>query len=168
MRLLLLLFLLIPQFSFAKGQDFIKKISSCAEKIQNEYPLEERVPIKLIVAQAVLESNWGKSRFAIEGNNFFGIRTWDLTRSHLKPLANSESKFGLVVYSDMCSSVKDYLFVLNTSEKYSNLRRIRFIELKLWGSVDPILLAKHLEFYSEEGDIYVAKVVSQIKGIENY
>ena len=168
MRLLLLLFLLVPQLSLAKGQDFIKRISSCAEKIQNEYPLEERVPIKLIVAQAVLESNWGKSRFAIEGNNFFGIRTWDLTRNHLKPLANSESKFGLVLYSDMCSSVKDYLFVLNTSEKYSNLRRIRFIELKLWGRVDPILLAKHLEFYSEEGDAYIAKVVSQIKGIENY
>ena len=168
MRLLLLLFLLIPQFSFAKGEDFIKKIYSCAEKIQNEYPPEERVPIKLIVAQAILESNWGKSRFAIEGNNFFGIRTWDLTRNHLKPLANSESKFGLVVYSDMCSSVKDYLFVLNTSEKYSNLRRIRFIELKLWGRVDPILLAKHLEFYSEEGDTYIAKVVSQMKGIENY
>ena len=30
----------------------------------------------MIIGQAALESGWGKSRFATEGNNLFGIRTW--------------------------------------------------------------------------------------------
>ena len=29
----------------------------------------------MIVGQAALESGWGTSRFAVEGNNLFGIRT---------------------------------------------------------------------------------------------
>ena len=39
-----------------------------------------------IVAQAVLESHWGQSRFAIEGNNILGIHTWNFNEPHLKPL----------------------------------------------------------------------------------
>ena len=39
-----------------------------------------------MLAQAIIESNWGKSRFAIEGNNYFGIRTWDDNVPQLKPL----------------------------------------------------------------------------------
>ena len=32
---------------------------------------------EIIHAMAVLETGYGTSRFAIEGNNLFGIRTWD-------------------------------------------------------------------------------------------
>ena len=34
----------------------------------------DRIPINLVIAQAIHESNWGKSRFAVEGNNLFGIK----------------------------------------------------------------------------------------------
>ena len=30
----------------------------------------------MIIGQAALESGWGKSRFAVKGNNLFGIRTF--------------------------------------------------------------------------------------------
>ena len=31
------------------------------------------IPIKLVMAQAIIESGWGSSRFARDGNNYFGI-----------------------------------------------------------------------------------------------
>ena len=32
------------------------------------------IPVSMVIAQASLESGWGSSRFAQEGNNLFGIR----------------------------------------------------------------------------------------------
>ena len=37
-------------------------------------------------AQAILESNWGESRFAREANNFYGIIQTDPTEPHIKSL----------------------------------------------------------------------------------
>lgn len=52
-----------------KGQtDFIKKVYPYALQAQRMYP---KVPVSLIIAQAGLESGWGK---AAVGNNFFGVK----------------------------------------------------------------------------------------------
>ena len=42
-----------------------------------------RLPVTLVVAQSILESNWGKSRFAVEGNNLFGIKEYDIYEPHM-------------------------------------------------------------------------------------
>ena len=47
------------------------------------YLLKNRIPIEIIVGQASLESDWGKSRFAIQGNNLYGMRQYDLTEPHI-------------------------------------------------------------------------------------
>jgi uncharacterized FlgJ-related protein len=45
------------------------------------------VPSSLLsVAQAALESDWGKSRFAREAYNFYGIIETDNTEPHVKAL----------------------------------------------------------------------------------
>ena len=155
----------MPSFIFAQNSNFINNIVECSEGIQSSYSLDDKIPIKLIVAQAIIESNWGKSRFAVEGNNYFGMRTWDLSREHLKPKLNQDSKFGLLVYSDLCSSVEDYIDNLNTSDKYSQLRRVRTIELTLWNKVSALALAKQLENYSEEREVYIDKIINQIENI---
>ncbi len=165
MKWLFLSLLFIPSFLFAQNLNFINNIVECSDSIQTSYSLDNKIPKELIVAQAIIESNWGKSRFAVEGNNYFGMRTWDLTREHLKPKENPDSKFGLLVYSDLCSSVEDYIKNLNTSDKYSQLRRIRTIELTLWGKVSALALAKQLENYSEERELYIRKIINQIKNI---
>lgn len=36
----------------------------------------------LVLAQAALESGWGTSRFALDGNNLFGTRTYDAPPMH--------------------------------------------------------------------------------------
>ena len=165
---ILIFFLFLTQSIFASNLIFIEKVSSCSDKIQDGIDLIKKIPKKLIVAQAIMESNWGRSRFAKEGNNYFGMRTWDLTKPHMKPKLKKESTFGLVIYPNMCASVEDYIYNLNVSGKYSELRKARMIEVKLWNSVDPIVLAKYLGSYSEEGPTYVKKIINQIRNLNKY
>lgn len=49
---------------------FIEEIAPYAQKIQKEF----HILASLIIAQAILESNWGKSGLAVKGNNLFGIK----------------------------------------------------------------------------------------------
>ena len=54
--------------------DFIEEVKACALQHNAIVESPERIPINLVLAQAILESDWGKSRFATNGNNLFGIK----------------------------------------------------------------------------------------------
>lgn len=49
---------------------FIDEILPHAQRIQKEF----NILASIILAQAILESNWGKSRLAINGKNLFGVK----------------------------------------------------------------------------------------------
>lgn len=53
-----------------KQQDFIKKIGSMATADMNK----SGVLASLTIAQAILESDWGKSGLTVAANNLFGIK----------------------------------------------------------------------------------------------
>jgi flagellum-specific peptidoglycan hydrolase FlgJ len=61
-------------FSFIKGEgkeaEFIKELAKLA--IDESSRVDWKVPPSLIVAQAVLESNYGRSMLAKKANNYFG------------------------------------------------------------------------------------------------
>ena len=44
------------------------------------------LPISMMLAQAIVESGWGGSRFAQKGNALFGQWTWDKKREFLQPV----------------------------------------------------------------------------------
>jgi uncharacterized FlgJ-related protein len=129
---IVLILLLSTSSIFAQNENFIKLITDCSNKIQNNYTDDKKIPLELLLAQAIIESNWGKSRFAIEGNNYFGIRTWDDSVPQLKPLKRPNANFGLQVYKNACRSVKHYLDTLNNSNQYKGLRNQR-IGVKIMG-----------------------------------
>lgn len=54
----------------AEQSDFLKKAVLAAQYAQRSYG----VPASITIAQAILESGWGKSELASECNNFFGIK----------------------------------------------------------------------------------------------
>ena len=85
----------------------------------------ERIPTELIIAQAVLESNYGKSRFAKEGNNLFGIRTWNLQEEHIKPFNTNDQTFGVKIFKSKCDCVKYYVKILNNSSAFKDFRKMR-------------------------------------------
>ncbi|MBF2630981.1 GW domain-containing glycosaminoglycan-binding protein [Listeria seeligeri] len=51
-------------------QQFIQSIASDAQDLQKE----EKILTSVTLAQAILESNWGKSGLSTSGNNLFGIK----------------------------------------------------------------------------------------------
>lgn len=50
--------------------DFIEKLAPAAQESARRFG----VPASVTLAQAILESRWGQSGLAREGNNFFGIK----------------------------------------------------------------------------------------------
>ncbi|MEA2102570.1 MAG: glucosaminidase domain-containing protein [Thermodesulfobacteriota bacterium] len=124
--------------------------------------LLERVnvlPVSLVLAQAAIESGWGTSRFALEGNNLFGLRRGK--GEGMVPYRQKKgSVFRVSVFSDLQSCVDYYLWNINTYPAYKELREIRAASSLPY---DSIVLAKGLEFYSEQGQVYVEKVRGMIR-----
>ena len=118
----------------------------------------DRIPIEIIVGQASLESDWGRSRFAIEGNNLYGMREYDLTEPHIKPLGNLEANFGLKVYPTKCLSVVHYIETLLSHRSYSEFRD-KMYDMWVVDEYDIFLLTEMLYNYSADKD-YAIKLRS--------
>jgi uncharacterized FlgJ-related protein len=114
-----------PEFTYNDKKTFIKAVGRCVDFLNFTTDRMSRVPTSIIIAMAGVESNWGVSRFATEGNALFGVRTWDLTTPHMKPLENLDALFGVKKYSTKCDSVKDMIRILNTHPAYKEFRNER-------------------------------------------
>lgn len=117
------------------------------------------LPASLVLAQAAIESGWGTSRFAVEGNNIFGIRN-SKGVGMVPREQGSECSFALSIFDNLQSCIRFYLWNINTHPEYAHLRKIR-----TQGSIpyNPIELAQGLNTYSESGYAYVGKVVDTIE-----
>jgi hypothetical protein len=63
-----------PAFGYANNKEFIQSVNKCADHLEKNIKKEDRIPRKLLLTQAALESNYGRrSSYAIEGNNLMGI-----------------------------------------------------------------------------------------------
>ena len=103
-----------PEFVYNNDIQFVRAMHKCIDYINFSLPRLDRVPYEMIVAQAALETGWGTSRFAVEGNNLFGIRTWNIDEPHLLPIPWTKwPGWGVKVYETRCDSVRDYLRILN-------------------------------------------------------
>jgi Bax protein len=119
-----------PEFMFNNANSFVIATGKCVEYLNFTTDRNSRVPTSIIIAMAGIESGWGTSRFSKEGNNLFGIRTWDLTTDHMKPKDVPDANFGLKKYATKCDSVKDMIRNLNTHTAYTEFREERKIQLK--------------------------------------
>ena len=117
------------------------------------------LPPSIVLAQAAIESGWGTSRFAVDGNNLFGLRT--PSGPGMVPRQQDEGKvFKVSRFDDLQSNIDYYLWNINTHPKYEDLRRIRSDNVYPY---DPLLLAYGLRYYSEMGDEYVERVIALIE-----
>ena len=148
-----------PNFEHSNNQQFLNNVKQCVDYIYFYNDVEE-VNLELLLAQAALESGWGNSRFAKEGKNLFGIRTYKLTEPHMLP-SNNPKKWGVKVYQHECDSVLNYINVLNNGSAYKNYRRMRED-----GIDDPYLLVETLDAYAADKN-YFSKVKSILRKIEN-
>ena len=109
-------------------EQFLENVNVCIDNL----PTKTFVPRKIILGMAALESGWGTSRFFLQGNNLFGIRTFDQTVPHLKPLDNPMAEFGVKLYAHPCDSVQDMVSILSEHRSYEKFRKMIFSGLNLY------------------------------------
>ena len=131
-----------PEFEFTDKVSFINATSNCVAYLNWTTDKEKRVPISIVIAMAGIESAWGTSRFATEGNALFGVRTWSLdTVPHMKAMGNPDASWGVKKYKTKCQSVKDMIRILNTHPAYEKFRveREKQLETGKW-NYRPLML----------------------------
>ena len=106
--------------------NFVYSVNHCITHLYQFVPEEKQIPRELIIAQAALETGWGKSRFANEGNNLFGIRTWNKDEPHLLPIPWTKwPGWGVKVFETKCQSVAAYIDIINEVFAYEEFREVR-------------------------------------------
>ena len=113
-----------PDFERENNQTFINSVGACVNYIYNTTTDIYPVKLEILLAQAALESGWGNSRFALEGKNLFGVRTYDLREPHMLP-SNNPKKWGVRVYMHECDSVQHYINIINNGSAYEKYRELR-------------------------------------------
>jgi len=119
-----------PAIEYSNNNEFVLSVSKCIQWINLGVKTHERIDREIIIAMAVLETGYGKSRFANEGNNLFGIRTWDDEIPQLKPLGNPDVVWGVRVYKTKCQSVQDMISTINRHPAYELFRIERAKQLE--------------------------------------
>ncbi len=117
-------------------------------------------PISMMLAQAIVESGWGVSRFAQKGNALFGQWTWDKKKG-ISPAGINKPSFAVKSFKNLQDSVDAYILNLNTHSAYSKLRNYR----ELIGKSENFKgnkFSKYLDKYAIIGFDYVKKINSMI------
>lgn len=115
-------------------------------------PRVDVVPASLVLAQAALESGWGTSRFARDGNNFFGIRTYDEDVPGIDP--KEADGFKVRAFKNIADSVRYYMHTINTNDAYESLRAARAKTRAAGKPPSGPALSRHLKAYSEIPEEY--------------
>ena len=158
--------LVSKEMRYKTKKEFIKELGYCVDYINFTTPIDKRVPIEMLVGQAVLESGWGTSRFAKEANNLFGIRVFKSTAPHLLPLGVDKWQgWGVRVFKTKCDSVKEYIRLLNEHPAYEDFRALRAQMQATNQPLDSKKLIKTLKAFSTTED-YALRVINMMKKIE--
>ncbi len=154
-----------PSFEYVNDKQFVVAMHKCIDYINFTTKIDKRVPYEMIIGQAALESAWGQSRFATEGNNLFGIRTWTETQPHLLPQGVEKwPGWGVRKFETKCGSVKEYIRLLNEHYAYAEFRNLRKSMLRNNKPLDSLALIKTLNNFSTTQD-YDKRVIRLIKKI---
>ncbi len=115
------------------------------------------IPDKLVMAQAIIESGWGKSTFSKEGNNYFGVHCYSKGCGMI-PKGAPNAGFEVKSYPTVLDAITDYIHILNTCAAYEKLRETR-AELRSSGrEISAMKLAEGLSRYSQKGSEYITLI----------
>lgn len=150
----------------------VLKISKLAKKykIRSIYDVstfKKRVapiPVSLVLAQAAVESGWGKSRFVKDANNVFGH--WTFGKLGITPKKrDSNKKHKLKLFKNISESVATYMLNLNRNYAYREFRSERYAHMMEGVDYTGDVAAENMRRYSQIGEQYVEIIKSVI--IEN-
>ena len=111
-------------------ETFIRKV---AEKVSKYAPLYGISVHSPIIAQAIIESGWGKSGLASKYHNYFGLKCGSSWKGKSVNMATKEEyKVGTItnirdnfrVFEDFDDGIRGYFEFINTS-RYANLKGVK-------------------------------------------
>ncbi|MGE0734481.1 MAG: glucosaminidase domain-containing protein [Alphaproteobacteria bacterium] len=119
------------------------------------------IPPSLALAQAITESGWGTSAFAVRGNALFGqitAETWGMTP--IAPIwdGKGEPPFRIKAFPALSHTFEEYARNLNTMPQYKAMREARANLRRADIRIDGYILAGQLHAYSERGEAYIAYI----------
>ena len=118
----------------------------------------DTIPVALALSQAAVESGWGTSRFARQGNALFGQWAWTESAG-MRPLAASNDRAVVRSFGSLLESVRAYMHNLNTHQNYKRFRDARYRLKPQTEAVKARRLAAYLDSYAEIGQAYVEKLL---------
>jgi len=123
----------------------------------------DMIPLSLAMAQAANESAWGTSRFAREGNNFFGQWVFGKGKGMVPKNRTEGASHEVARFDSVSDSVRGYLHNLNTLWAYESLRDLRREQRAKGEEPDGVTLAMGLERYSSRGEAYILEIQQLIR-----
>ena len=111
-------------------ETFIQKV---AEKVGKYAPLYGICVHSPIIAQAIIESGWGKSGLASKYHNYFGLKcgsSWKggsvnmATKEEYKPGVVTNIRDNFRTYEDFDAGIRGYFEFINT-RRYANLKGVK-------------------------------------------
>lgn len=120
------------------------------------------IPTSLALAQASLESGWGKSRFAREANNLFGH--WSYSGVGLLPQNRAVGKTHMIrIFGSLQKSVNAYMLNLNTNDAYIVFREKRLQARNSGKNFGGMEASKTMVNYSELKEEYIKMLREMIE-----
>lgn len=140
-------------------------LSSCLNELRKRVDI---LPTDLILAQAINESNWGQSRFAKEGNNYFGIACVSKGCGMIPNNRPKGSTFEVRSFESARASIEGYYTIINTHQSYQALRDSRLKMRQENKPLDAHELAAGLESYSTEKKAYIVSIQKAIAHLQAF
>lgn len=121
------------------------------------------IPPSLALAQAAKESGWGTSRFAVEGNNYFGQWCYSKGCGMVPKRRPQGATHEVKRFDSHHEAVSAYMHNLNTGRAYKDLRETRAKLRSSGKQLSSDQLAEGLMSYSERGKPYVKEIRQMIR-----
>ena len=121
------------------------------------------LPPSLVLAQAANESNWGRSRFAEDFNNYFGIWCFVKGCGTVPKQRNANANHEVANFNSLKDCIDYYVLTINRNYAYQDLRLIRKAYRDELKPLSGIALAEGLSNYAFPGDEYISSIQSVIR-----
>ncbi|WP_191092791.1 glucosaminidase domain-containing protein [Cysteiniphilum sp. JM-1] len=119
------------------------------------------IPTSMVLAQAALETGWGTSRFAVDGNNYFGQHCFTKGCGIVPKQRTAGAINEVQVFPSPKDSVQSYFNLLNTGTNFQEFRTLRSQLTKEDKPITGKDLIKTLVHYSElEDGEYEKRIIS--------
>lgn len=123
----------------------------------------DAIALEVALAQSANESAWGQSRFAQQGNNFFGQWCYRKGCGIVPKKRDKGTRHEVASFKSVNDSVRSYIKNINTGRVYAPLRKVRREDREKGKPANAYDQAGGLIKYSQRRGEYVKEIRSMIK-----